>query len=141
MKLRNLVRLCEHDLFDRHVVELGHPPAMGETAVVCPGGVFLPDDTLIIEGGSASEPFEITDMEGRFVIVRLPDDTLVFEPEDCETCGGTGSVTHPAASEREHLEGLRQDQCPRCRNGKVYPALEAFMAWPSLDALSVRDHE
>lgn len=61
---------------------------------------------------------------------------LALMPEKCGTCGGTGSVTLPNATEREYLEGLREDQCPRCRNGKVYPPETVEKIAEAIDSIS-----
>lgn len=43
--------------------------------------------------------------------------------EQCATCGGSGRWTNRGATEREWLEGLKEEPCPTCHgSGEVYLA-------------------
>lgn len=47
-----LAWLCEHDRFTKHQVTQGWTTDAGGHSAIdyeCPGGVFLPDDTLVVE--------------------------------------------------------------------------------------------
>lgn len=117
MKLRKLARLCEHDEIRKHWVNPGGIGPYGPghewdgSPWMCPGGVFLPVDTLVIEKVDVDDP-------------------------ECGDCDHLPRREWPEWAQRAVSFFLELDEegSPTDRKGKNPRALDALA-----DALSVRE--
>lgn len=84
-------------------------------------------DTTASCCGHGTGPGRIDLADGRVLLLVAAtagygNDRLI-PPGECGTCGGSGTWTNRGATEREFLEGLKEEPCPTCHgSGKGYPA-------------------